>query len=79
MNVFGMGPLELLLILMVALIIFGPGRLPEVGQTLGKSIREFRKAVSDLSSEVTEGLSEAEFPKNKTTAAKLSDRETPEK
>lgn len=79
MNVFGMGPWELLLILMVALIIFGPGRLPEVGQTLGRSIREFRKAVSDLSSEITEGLSEPELPKNKTTAPEPSNRETSEK
>jgi TatA/E family protein of Tat protein translocase len=42
------GPLELVIILVVALLILGPGKLPEVGAALGKSIREFRKASSDL-------------------------------
>ena len=42
------GPLELIIILVVALIILGPGKLPEVGAALGKSIREFRKASSDI-------------------------------
>jgi sec-independent protein translocase protein TatA len=41
------GPLELIIILVIALLILGPGRLPEVGSSLGKSIREFRKAASD--------------------------------
>ncbi len=40
------GP-ELIIILIIALIVIGPGKLPEVGQALGKSIREFRKAASD--------------------------------
>jgi sec-independent protein translocase protein TatA len=39
-----MGPVELLLILAVVVIIFGVGRLPEVGGAIGKGIREFRKA-----------------------------------
>ncbi|CAN5401531.1 hypothetical protein BH24CHL8_BH24CHL8_05370 [soil metagenome] len=42
------GPLELLLILAIALLILGPGKLPEVGASMGKTIREFRKASSDL-------------------------------
>ncbi|MGF7185949.1 sec-independent protein translocase protein TatA [Desulfitispora alkaliphila] len=40
------GVTELILILAVALIIFGPGKLPEVGKSLGKSIREFKSATS---------------------------------
>jgi sec-independent protein translocase protein TatA len=43
------GPVELIVILVIALIVIGPGRLPDVGAALGKSIREFRKASSDLS------------------------------
>ncbi len=39
-----MGPMEIGLILLIVLIIFGVGRLPQVGGALGKSIREFRKA-----------------------------------
>lgn len=42
------GPLELVIILVIALIVLGPGRLPDVGSALGKSIREFRKASSDI-------------------------------
>jgi TatA/E family protein of Tat protein translocase len=53
MNVFGMGPMEVALILVVALIVFGPGRLPEIGSALGRGIREFRKVTTDLTKEVT--------------------------
>jgi sec-independent protein translocase protein TatA len=46
------GPGELILLLVIVLIIFGPGRLPDVGQAIGKGIREFRKASSDLEDSV---------------------------
>lgn len=46
------GPVELIIILVIALIILGPGRLPDVGSALGKSIREFRKASSDIQESV---------------------------
>jgi sec-independent protein translocase protein TatA len=39
-------PMHLLLILVIVLIIFGPGKLPEIGEGLGKSIRGFKKAMS---------------------------------
>jgi len=42
---FGLGVTELIIILVVALIIFGPGRLPEIGGALGRGIRDFRKSV----------------------------------
>ena len=42
------GPGELILILIIAIVFIGPGKLPSVGEALGKSIREFRKASSDL-------------------------------
>lgn len=45
------GPMELIIILAVVMIIFGVGRLPEVGGALGRSIREFRKSVRDESQE----------------------------
>jgi TatA/E family protein of Tat protein translocase len=47
------GPLELVIILVIALLILGPGKLPEVGASLGKSIREFRKASSEVQDAVT--------------------------
>ena len=43
-----LGPTELIIILVIALLVLGPGKLPEVGTALGKSIREFRKAASDV-------------------------------
>ena len=45
---FGIGVPELILILVVGLIVFGPGKLPEMGRSLGKGIREFRKASNAL-------------------------------
>ncbi len=41
---FGIGVPELIVILVIALIIFGPGKLPEIGSALGKGIRDFKKA-----------------------------------
>jgi sec-independent protein translocase protein TatA len=46
------GAPELIIILVIALLILGPGKLPEVGASIGKSIREFRKASSDLNDTV---------------------------
>lgn len=43
------GPGELILILVIALVVLGPGKLPDVAASLGKSLREFRKAASDVS------------------------------
>jgi sec-independent protein translocase protein TatA len=45
---FNIGAPELILVLVVVLILFGPGKLPEVGQALGKTVREFRHASNDL-------------------------------
>ena len=45
---FGIGPFELIVVLVIALLVLGPGKLPDVGSALGKSIREFRKAASDV-------------------------------
>ncbi len=43
---FGIGVPELLLILVIGLIVFGPGKLPEIGKALGKSMNEFKQAVN---------------------------------
>lgn len=44
---FGIGIPELLIILVIILIIFGVGKLPEIGSALGKGIKNFKKSVSD--------------------------------
>ncbi len=54
MDFFGIGPMELLLILILSLIVFGPGKLPELARQLGRGIREFRKASSELTHDFKE-------------------------
>src|ERR1700741_761623 len=49
---FGIGIPELLVIMVVALIVLGPQRLPEVAKALGKALAEFRRATGDLSEEL---------------------------
>ena len=56
------GPLELVIILVIALLILGPGKLPDVGSALGKSIREFRKASSDVQEAVTVNVDTSPLP-----------------
>lgn len=46
---FGIGVPELILILIIGLVVFGPGKLPEVGRAVGKSLNEFKKAASQIS------------------------------
>ncbi len=53
---FGIGMTELLVILVIALIVFGPTRLPELAKHLGKAMREFRKATEEVKENI--GLNE---------------------
>ena len=45
---FNLGPGELLLILAIALVVLGPKKLPEVGRSLGKGMREFKESLSNV-------------------------------
>lgn len=51
---FGLGLPELLLILVIGLVFFGPGKLPDVGKAIGKSMREFKTALNDVKPEIAE-------------------------
>lgn len=59
---FNIGPTELIVVLVIALIVFGPRRLPEVGRTVGRSLREFRKASQDLKDELSLNLDDDHLP-----------------
>jgi sec-independent protein translocase protein TatA len=51
------GPMELMIILVIALLLFGPSRLAGLGAAAGKTIREFRKAMNDANDEVRDATS----------------------
>jgi len=59
---FGLGVPEMIFILLLALLIFGPKKLPEIGRTLGKGMSEFRKASSELTRSINAELSLDEDP-----------------
>ena len=73
---FGIGVPELILILIIGLVVFGPGKLPEVGRAAGKSIREFKKATTAVTEEIN---AEPEKPrleaKTEKTSAETTDAE----
>ena len=50
MNIAGIGPAELLLVLIVALVVLGPQRLPQIARDLGKSIAKWRQAIEEIES-----------------------------
>ncbi len=62
MQFLNIGPMEMMLILVLALIVFGPGKLPEIGRAVGKSIGEFRRATGDLSKEFSDSIAEVRQP-----------------
>ncbi len=58
------GPMELILILVIALVVFGPKKLPEIGKALGNAINEFKKHSNKVSAELEDAVSGAnEEPK----------------
>jgi sec-independent protein translocase protein TatA len=54
MNFGNFGPLELLMILVIVLVIFGAKRVPEIGASIGKGIREFKRNISDVDRQIKE-------------------------
>jgi TatA/E family protein of Tat protein translocase len=71
---------ELILIFIVALLVFGPKRLPEIGRTLGKALGEFKKATDDLKSTIEREVQVEELKQlstNITPAAEVVSRDEP--
>lgn len=77
MSVFGflpsVGPWELILILAIALIVFGPGKLPEIGRSLGKGINEFKRASIDIKKQIEEEVKEEVPAKENVTKEAVKD------
>ena len=71
MNVFGIGLPEMILILAVALLIFGPKKLPEIGRSLGKAIRGFQDASKEFENEFKREAERLEKPVRETMNATL--------
>ncbi|TAK35810.1 MAG: twin-arginine translocase TatA/TatE family subunit [Chloroflexota bacterium] len=53
---FDIGPMEIILILIVALLVFGPGKLPEMGRQIGNAVREFKRMSNAATEEMTRAL-----------------------
>ena len=62
MNVFGIGLPEMAVIGAVALLVFGPKRLPELGRTLGKTLKGFQSASKEFEREINKAMAEPELP-----------------
>ena len=60
MNIFGVGLPEMAVIGAVALLVFGPKRLPELGRTLGKTLKGFQSASKEFEREINKAMAEAE-------------------
>ncbi len=75
---FNLHPAYLLVLLIIVLIIFGPGKLPELGGALGRGIREFRKVSSDITEEVKSAVSEKEATATATPATSATEPEKAE-
>lgn len=68
----GFHGLDLIVILVIALLIFGPKKLPEMGSAIGKSIKEFRKGMNELTSPKEATEEEARLPAAPTEVNKLN-------
>lgn len=71
-SLFGLGVPELVIILVIALVIFGPRKLPEIGQALGKGIREFKKSTSEIEDQVKQEFSETPKESSKESTSEPS-------
>ena len=60
MNIFGVGLPEIAVIGAIALLVFGPKRLPELGKTLGKTLKGFQTATNEFEKEISKAMSEEE-------------------
>jgi Tat protein translocase TatB subunit len=70
MDFFGIGGWEILLILVIALIVMGPGKIPGIARTMGRTVRAIRKASTELTTAVTREFDAAEKAEKSAAALK---------
>ncbi len=66
MDFFGIGPLEIIVILIVALLVVGPQKIPGIARTMGKTMRAIRRASSDFTAAVTREIDATEKAEKQT-------------
>lgn len=78
MTLFGIGPMELMVILVLALIVFGPNRLPEIARQIGKAVSEFRRTSEQVTSAVMREMNAAadEQERKKKAASQAASQDT---
>ena len=76
MNVFGIGLPEMALIFVIALLVFGPKKLPEIGRTLGKTLKSFQQASNEFQEEFKKEAEKVE--KTVSMQARLEEADTKE-
>lgn len=69
MDFFGIGPLELIVILLILLIVIGPAKLPEVAGAIGRGIRKFREATTELTKDFKEMAEEVKDAEKEVSTA----------
>ena len=70
---YGMGPGEILAILVLAMVVFGPKKLPEMGKSIGKAIREFKSVGNEIQDEITKVTEDIDIDPEKTIKPPQSD------
>ena len=68
MDFFGVGPFELLFVLLIAFVLFGPERIIQISKTAGKAMRDLSKSASDLNQKLNQELKLDETSSNDATA-----------
>lgn len=72
---FGIGMPELIVIIVVALVVLGPDKLPEIARSLGKGLSAFKKAAEDIKGDIMEAAEEPKPSPKKTAAAEAEQKE----
>lgn len=77
MNIFGVGLPEMAVIAVIGLLVFGPKKLPELGRSLGKTLKGFQAASSEFEQEFRKAVDSVELPAGQTDATSSQDATTP--